>query len=77
MHDAIDTEDSEFISVDMPLDTIHNWSDRNEVVTYVVQDGDTLGQLARDFGVSRDTIRWVNSLPTQTIRVGQKLIIPP
>jgi LysM repeat protein len=55
----------------------HNWSDRKEPIVYTIQDGDTIGQLARDFGVSRDTIRWINNLPSNTLRTGQNLIIPP
>jgi LysM repeat protein len=77
MEDTYDKEDSEFISADMPLEMAHNWADRRETTTYTIQDGDTLGQLARDFGVSRDTIRWINNLSSNTLRVGQKLIIPP
>lgn len=75
--DEFDKDNSEFISADTPLEMDHNWSDRKEPIVYTIQDGDTLGQLARDFGVSRDTIRWINNLPSNTLRVGQNLIIPP
>lgn len=75
--DEFDQEDAEFISADIPLERDHNWANRKESIVYIIQEGDTLGQLARDFGISRDTIRWVNSLPSNTLRVGQKLIIPP
>ena len=75
--DEFDQEDSEFISADIPLERDHNWSNRKEPIVYVIQEWDTLGQLARDFGISRDTIRWVNTLPSNVLRVGQKLIIPP
>lgn len=67
----------EFITADIPLDAVHDWSNRLEIVSYTVQEGDTIGQLARDFGISRDTIRWVNNLPSDTIRVGKTLVIPP
>jgi len=70
-------DDNEFISPDIPLEAEHNWGDRKESITYIVQDGDTISQLAYDFGIDRSTIRWVNSLPSNTLRTGQKLIIPP
>jgi len=72
-----DKANAEFISADIPLDAAHDWSGRLEVISYTVQEGDTIGQLARDFGISRDTIRWVNTLSSNTVRVGQTLIIPP
>lgn len=77
IEDEFDKDDSEFISADIPLEMDHNWSDRKEPIVYTIQDGDTIGQLARDFGVSRDTIRWINNLPSNTLRTGQNLIIPP
>lgn len=77
INDEYDKEDSQFISADIPLEMDHNWSNRRESILYTIQDGDTLGQLARDFGVSRDTIRWVNGLSSDILRIGRKLIIPP
>jgi LysM repeat protein len=77
IEDEFDKDDSEFISADIPLEIDHNWSDRTEPTIYTIQDGDTIGQLAHDFGVSRDTIRWINNLPSNTLRTGQNLIIPP
>lgn len=45
---------------------------------YVVQSGDTIGQVASSFGISVNTILWANNLAfTSYIREGQKLIIPP
>jgi murein DD-endopeptidase MepM/ murein hydrolase activator NlpD len=41
-------------------DTCLQTSDRKEVITYVVQSGDTLSGLACKFGVSIATIRWAN-----------------
>ncbi len=77
MQDEFDQEDSQFISADVPLEMGHDWSGRRESIIYTIQEGDTLGQLARDFGVSRDTIRWINNLPSNTLRIGQNLVIPP
>ncbi|PIR82545.1 hypothetical protein COU20_01970 [Candidatus Kaiserbacteria bacterium CG10_big_fil_rev_8_21_14_0_10_59_10] len=45
---------------------------------YVVREGDTLSGIAELFGVSANTIRWANNIPTSgMIRVGQTLTILP
>lgn len=52
--------------------------DRDTISTYVVQDGDSLSEIADRFGVSSNTIRWANNIPAKTpIKVGQKLVILP
>lgn len=52
--------------------------DRETISTYVVQSGDTLSDIADQFGVSTNTIRWANDIPAKaTVRVGQKLVILP
>lgn len=53
---------------------------RREVITYTVEPGDTLYDLAEKFGVSGDTIVWANTRLEEhpdLIAVGQALIIPP
>jgi murein DD-endopeptidase MepM/ murein hydrolase activator NlpD len=48
--------------------------------TYAVRGGDTLGAIAGRFGLATSTIYWANQaqLPNPaSIRVGQKLLIPP
>jgi hypothetical protein len=42
---------------------------------YVVQSGDTLAKIAKQFGVSMSGIMAANSMPTTSLRVGQKLLI--
>lgn len=52
--------------------------ERETVSTYVVKTGDTLSQIADQFGVSTNTIRWANNIPAKgTITVGQRLTILP
>ena len=51
---------------------------RNTVVEYVVQPGDTVSDMAEQFGISVNTILWANSLSVlSTLRPGQKLQILP
>lgn len=48
-----------------------------EITVYEVQPGDTLSQIAEDFDVSQNTIRWENNITGGNIKVGQKLNILP
>ena len=44
--------------------------------SYVVQPGDTLSEIAAQYGVDIDAIKQANNLVSDTITVGQELIIP-
>jgi LysM repeat protein len=44
--------------------------------TYVVQSGDTLNEIALRFGTTAAAIRSAKGLTSDTINVGQELIIP-
>jgi murein DD-endopeptidase MepM/ murein hydrolase activator NlpD len=48
-----------------------------EVITYVVQKGDTINSIAEQFGVSTDTIRWENNISGDYLKIGQELRILP
>jgi len=45
-------------------------------ISYTVQKGDTLFSIARSFAVSVDTLRTLNKLTGDTIKIGQVLVIP-
>lgn len=44
--------------------------------TYTVVEGDTLGGIARRYGVTVDDIKRANNLQDDFLRVGQRLVIP-
>jgi len=44
--------------------------------TYVVKFGDTLYRIANQYGVNIDDIRNLNNLSTDTLSIGQRLLIP-
>jgi len=51
---------------------------RNAVIEYIIQPGDTVSDLAEQFGLSVNTILWANNLSALgMLRPGQKLQIPP
>lgn len=50
---------------------------RDKVIIYTIQKGDTISTIAEKFSVSTDTIRWANSLTSDSLTIGQELKIPP
>ena len=44
---------------------------------YVVKRGDTLSHIAQRYQVSLNTLRGYNDLKSDTVRIGDKLRIPP
>ena len=49
----------------------------DQISLYVVRNGDTIGQIAKMFGVSVNTIRWNNDIGSKGITPGQTLVILP
>ncbi len=50
---------------------------RRELVTHVSKTGDTVDKLAAEYGVSKETIKWANSLTSDALDEGKKIIVPP
>lgn len=51
---------------------------RDSIITYIVQDGDTISQIAEKFDVSTNTILWENKIGARSfIKPGQELVILP
>jgi N-acetylmuramoyl-L-alanine amidase len=49
---------------------------RNVSVSYVVRQGDSVSSIATRFGVSMGSIRRTNGLTTDSLKVGQRLVVP-
>lgn len=78
--DAIDlavlVEDAALANPPHPLRGL--FSAREGVLAYTVEKGDTLSKIAKNFGVSLETILWANAgLRASRIQPGQKIAIPP
>lgn len=50
---------------------------RIETEIYVVRPNDTIKTIGSEYGISVDTIKWANNIKSDSLRVGQKLKIPP
>lgn len=55
----------------------HHKPTSDQISVYVVRQGDTLSQIAEMFNVTTNTIKWGNDLSSNTLKVGQTLIILP
>jgi LysM repeat protein len=50
---------------------------QDQISVYVVHEGDTLAEIAKTFGVSKETIVWANDLKGNAVKPGQMLTILP
>lgn len=73
------SQDSYVVKVSPPdSDSVVIDQRRELVITYKVEDGDTLIKVASDFGISLNTLLWANDLTARSIlRVNQELKILP
>lgn len=60
-------------TVGVGLESVSN----GQETTYTVQEGDTLSEIAQQFDISTNTIKWANNISGNTIQIGQKLTILP
>lgn len=50
---------------------------RDAIIVYKVEKGDTVSSIAQKFGISADTVSWINNLTSDTITPGDELKILP
>lgn len=50
---------------------------RQDIVQYTVKSGQSLSDIANQFNVTTDTIKWANDLTSENINAGKKLTILP
>jgi len=51
---------------------------RDKIITYIVEEGDTVSEVAEKFNLSTNTILWENKIgPRDFIKPGQELVILP
>lgn len=50
---------------------------RRELITYVAKSGDTVDAVAKQYGISKDTVKWANNLTSDTLDEGKELTVPP
>ncbi|NMB92477.1 MAG: peptidoglycan DD-metalloendopeptidase family protein [Parcubacteria group bacterium] len=71
-------DNNNLMGINAPLSFYLPTAKRHGIIKYIVQDGDTAGKIASNFGVSLNTILWANNLKSGAIiKPGQELIILP
>lgn len=63
----IQTNDKREVALDQSLPVI---------IRYTVKKGDTLAIIANNFGTNVETLRRINNLTTDILRIGQELLVP-
>ncbi len=59
------------------IDTLISSKVRDKIISYEVQEGDTIKSIAAKFGVDEDTVRWQNSITGDRIKIGQTIEVLP
>ncbi len=59
------------------LADINETVNTGQISKYVVRKGDTLGSIAKMYGVTTNTIIWANNITSNTVKEGQSLVILP
>ena len=68
--------DSSIATVDV-FNTETSEKPRDKIITYRVQNGDTISTIAKRFGISEETVKWANDLRSDSITAGDELEILP
>ncbi len=72
------TPDDALVSEFAPLVIDQNQTAREQIVYYIVAEGDTVSEIATRFGVDASTLLWANNLSSVAyIKAGQRLEILP
>jgi murein DD-endopeptidase MepM/ murein hydrolase activator NlpD len=67
-----------FLSINSPAEVFLPSIQRNTIINYTVQEGDSPGKIAANFDISLSTVLWANDLNSSfVIQPGQELAILP
>lgn len=73
---SIIIEDSAFINIGNPQSSVI--VNRDGLIVYKVQKGDTLSSIAANFGISLNTVMWANKdIRSNALKVGQEILVLP
>jgi len=71
-------DNDSFLSINSPAEVFLPSIQRNAIINYTVQDGDSPGKIAANFDVSLNTVLWANDLNSSSvIQPGQEIAILP
>lgn len=71
-------DDSALLSTNDPNGEDEVFSSKSDQISiYVVRQGDTISEIAKMFDVSVNTIKWNNDITSNSLKVGETLVILP
>lgn len=70
-------EDNDYIFKTGATETIISKNNRNQTIVYEAKAGESVASVARDFGISPDTLRYANKIDGNALTAGQKIKVPP
>jgi murein DD-endopeptidase MepM/ murein hydrolase activator NlpD len=70
-------ENNDYVFKTGATETIISRNNRNTTIVYEVKPGESVASVARDFGISPETLQYANKISGNTLTRGQKLKIPP
>lgn len=50
---------------------------KQDIQSYIVNEGDTVTSVAQEFGVTSDSLRWSNGMTGEQLNAGEEILIPP
>jgi murein DD-endopeptidase MepM/ murein hydrolase activator NlpD len=63
--------------VDIQVLGTKSGENREDIISYQIEKGDTVLSVAEKFSVSADTIKWANDIKSNTLKEGEELLILP
>lgn len=73
---SLDQTQADSTSISKPQ-LVQPTAEQKDITTYTAIAGDTVQSVAQKYNISADTVRWANNLTSDTLNVGQKVIILP
>ena len=70
-------ENSDYIFKTGATETVISKNNRTSTTIYEAKAGETVTSVARDFGLSVETVRYANNISGNSLSTGQKVKIPP
>jgi murein DD-endopeptidase MepM/ murein hydrolase activator NlpD len=70
-------ENNDYIFKTGATATVISRNNRKETIEYSVKSGESVSSVAKDFGLSPDTLRYANKLSSNSLEAGKVLTIPP
>lgn len=77
LSESLVTVDNDYLFQAGGIEIIVSKNNRTDTIEYEVKPGESVASVAQDFGLTADTIRYINGISGNGLKAGQRLMIPP